>query len=381
MLCTGSEHVAGNCFVCDRVAGDTWQPLPYHNCYEDQAPQAAALSRLQREKPRPRPNIGRWAGRCDQCKADCFEDHLGDVICSECGLIKEDSGRILEHPIKWDSGRTPAVGGSEDYPDEGDLDYSTVIKGLNGAFLGEKSLTAVCTETTREADVILHHCPTCGKIYLARTVWWTNPKNGNGKHWLCLSCQKDAGVIDAIPQWTDEDVNTIREIIKIQRKYWVKCDYHSFHHRAGNCMGVYAQIKQYLNRVKTNSDPETGKSFFQYQKVLKSDRYLKTAVLTLLWLRAAGKYARLAAATIRPKPKGGRRPSGGAKAVSNWCARCRFTKEIPIKQHRADENNLQYGVISESFDDQNIEPILKELDERNIKYCFRHLKSIADMGV
>lgn len=405
------------------------QPSTYHNRYNDQvldASLALPLSHRQREKPKPRPNIGRWAGKCDECKADCFENHLGDVVCSKCGLIQEeppigysngkldvanshemdcdpewhypkgwqcgypclinfwsipegngrDRGQILDNPIKYDNGAPDEEGRGE-----GPKDRDKGIGILPGyglkkptekqSFKGEADLTTPgrgTAATTRGDKQIRHFCRRHGS-YLARPIWWTNPKNGNGKYWFCLKCQKAAGVVDFPPKWIDEDL-TILAALGYGPDY---------------AHGHYSMISRYLKSQREKSekqiDPNTKNSLYHYQKVLESDRYLKTAVLTLLWIRAAGKYARLAAATTRPKPKGGRRPNGGAKAVSNWCIRCGFTKEIPIEDHRADKNNLQYGLILESFDYQVIELILKELDERNIKYCFRHLKSIADIGV
>jgi len=343
----------------------------------------------------PRPNIGRWAGKCDilnahgkKCKADCYENHLGNVICSRCGWIKEDPGRILDNPIKYNNGRTGPTGGSEWVAISSDLNYKVETgygSGGDGrsrplyypkditdiprqSFKGEAYLTTPgkgAAATTREDKQIRHFCDKHGS-YLARPIWWTNPDNDNGKYWFCLKCQKAAGVVDFPQKWVDEDL-AILKALGYESGVW------------------YAKISRYLKDQKNKSekqiDPITHESLFHYQKALESNRYLKTAILTMQLIRIRGEYTRMAATNPRPKPKGGRKANGGAKAVRKWCARARFIKAIPGKEHRADKDNLRYGVILQSFKDQAIEPILKELDDRNIKYGFRYLKSISDMGV
>jgi hypothetical protein len=336
-----------------------------------------------------RPNIGRGAGKCEdkKCKAYCYEDYLGNVVCSECGLIREepktdysngkldgangrhivcdhelsfpcgytccievggvpegnghDFDQILDNPLKYDNGQTEAIGGNEEILDGNELDchndwgYNDIELDLQ-SFKGEAYLTTPgigSAATTRGDNPIRHFCHKHGS-YLARPIWWTNPDNKNGKYWFCLKCQKAAGVVDSPSEWEYEDL-AILKVLGYESGVW------------------YAKISRYLKEQKKRAedqiDPDTKNSLYHYQKVLPSDRYLKVAVSTAMEAMNGNPYRR--------KAKGGRGPGNGADSIARWC-RHNFASQVPLVS--IDHDHPHYGVIDLVFNVNRIRKILEK---------------------
>ena len=352
----------------------------YHNRYKHQILDASLSLPLTENiqidmLKRPRPNIGRWAGTCEKCETDCYEDYLGDVVCSECGLIMEDTGRILEYsngrdlsqildnPIKCDNGQTVPIGGTEWFSGGDELDYK-VLRGYGNynpalrSFKGEAYLTTFADgfeATTRGKEIICHYCRKHGS-YLAHPIWWINPENPNYTRFFCLRCQKETNRVDYPVKWERDDIRII-EAIEQERKYksYPQNDYRLCIHvnerkeaRLDNKINDYVRTQEKEKRILAR--PSTGNSLFHYQRVLPLDRYLKTAILTTLAAMSGSPYTR--------KAKGGRPPGNGADSIARWC-RINFTSEVPSVAGRVDPTSCR-GVISVVFNANSIRKILEK---------------------
>jgi hypothetical protein len=216
----------------------------------------------------------------------------------------------------------------------------------------------------------IHYCPKHKSIikdrirktcFIARTIWWSNPRNPTDRRWYCLKCVKARSDKKFFPsKWYLEDINIIKSCNRFAPKRF-KQDYRlEIHHQEQKKNRLDKHIKSYIktrNSALQNITRDHDSCF--HNEPVRDDGYLRTAVLTALMVKD-------------PNPsrmsRGGRPSEKGAKSIRKICSK-NFIHEIPknLTDRICDKLNpgKYVGAIKIKFNERKIRLILKEQNTKN----------------
>ena len=213
-----------------------------------------------------------------------------NLLCDFCrkGFDKADIGPIIAPEVTGDDHAERNWSVEEPDPGGENFDFGQITPQMDGTFLGESSLSQIemgSPAITRD-KLTIHYCSAQtrkidGRIiktgYIARSVWWSNPKNPANRRWYCLKCVKANSDKTYFPtHWYLDDIALIKSLGKIARKGF-QPDYRleiHYQERKKNRLDIH--IKNYIKKRNLifQSIGKDQKSYFHDEPV-RDNEYLR----------------------------------------------------------------------------------------------------------